>query len=474
MVKIEINNNNTYKLHGKLKFLTKLYKKFKVKHPNAFYLRRGGYMPRGWDGCIDYITDNLTFKAGLLQMIVKEIHNMGEKVEIIDNRLDFNVKPKLVEYVGEHKMRPEQTQALKALLHNEVANIKHYIAVYDAATNFGKTTLMASIYHAFRRKIPTIVLLKDGDLFEQFKQELPKLIPKEDLGFVRNKNMDFKNFTVVMVQSLAPKVSMYKNTLAKYGIALVDEADEGDSKTYKKILTNLYNCKVRVGLSGTIYMSKYKKDEMKNMNLRSFFGDVIYKITKKEMVEKGYSTPVVIRLYPGSTLPPLGLYPEEYDINITKNKARIKLGIHLMKKAEKFKRLPAIVMFRYHDHGILIHKMFKKAFPNLRVELVHGDTKNRKKIISDFREGKIDILVGSYILKRGKNFPTLRYILNMASGDSQETVSQIWGRLERTHENKKKCFMDDFMDEGRYLKRHSKHRRNYYISEGMKVIEYTK
>lgn len=266
---------------------------------------------------------------------------------------------------------------------------------------------------------------------------------------------------------------MYKNTLAKYGIALVDEADEGDSKTYKKILTNLYNCKVRVGLSGTIYMSKYKKDEVKNMNLRSFFGDVIYKITKKEMVEKGYSTPVVIRLYPGSTLPPLGSYPEEYDINITKNKARIKLGIHLMKKAEKFKRLPAIVMFRYHDHGILIHKMFKKAFPNLRVEMVHGDTKNRKKLIEDFREGKIDILVGSYILKRGKNFPTLRYILNMASGDSQETVSQIWGRLERTHENKKKCFMDDFMDEGRYLKRHSKHRRNYYKAEGMKVIEYT-
>lgn len=40
--------------------------------------------------------------------------------------------------------------------------------------------------------------------------------------------------------------------------------------------------------------------------------------------------------------------------------------------------------------------------------------------MKDFREGKIDILVSTTIIARGKNFPKLRYLLNAASMDSQE------------------------------------------------------
>ena len=75
------------------------------------------------------------------------------------------------------------------------------------------------------------------------------------------------------------------------------------------------------------------------------------------------------------------------------------------------------------------------------------------------------------IVKRGKNFPLIKYIQNASATDSNETVSQIMGRGERKHESKTKYYLDDFMDEGMYLKRHSKHRKKYYQAEGFTLIE---
>lgn len=60
--------------------------------------------------------------------------------------------------------------------------------------------------------------------------------------------------------------------------------------------------------------------------------------------------------------------------------------------------------------------------------------------------------------------------------DSQEKSIQILGRLVRKHESKNKTYLDDFIFEGTFLKRHGNHRKVYYQKQGFKVIkiEYTK
>lgn len=468
-----MNNNNTFELEGNLKVLTKLYKMFKLKHPNAFFLRKANAVQKGWDGHVDYITEGGKFKAGLLQDVYDKAIEL-DKVTIIDNRKEFDVEPKLVTKVGDNLLRPIQLDALAAILNNKIGGVPHYVGVIDGATNFGKTTVMASIYLAFRSKIPAIILLKDGDLFEQFKKELPKLLPAGDLGFVRGKNIHFNKITVVMVQTLSPKVKEYVNQLSKFGICLVDEADEGESKSFKNIITRLYNCRIRIGLSGSIYMSKLAKDKMKNRNLESFFGKQLIIVTKKEMVELGYSTTVVVTLVKGSTKPPIKGYPQEYEANITKNKDRARIGAKRLARAARFNRLPALVVYRFIEHGEMLLKVYRKMLPNLRIEIVNGDNskkKQRAKTLENFKNGKVDVLISSMIVKRGKNFPKIKYIQNASATDSNETVSQIMGRGERKDESKKKYYLDDFIDEGRYLMRHSKHRRNYYKAEGFTLIE---
>lgn len=140
-------------------------------------------------------------------------------------------------------------------------------------------------------------------------------------------------------------------------------------------------------------------------------------------------------------------------------------------------RLPAVIVCRFHAHIDNLYNYIKPRLPEgISIAKVHSATpdKIRKKIILDFRDGKIDVLIGSYILKRGKNFPLLRYILNASGSDNQETISQITGRGERTHDSKTKVLLDDIYDKGKYLERHSKHRVAYYMVEKLKVINLVK
>lgn len=473
MITIEITNSKG-KLIGDIKKLMQIQKAFKVKNPNAYFIRlRAKNVQPNWDGMIWYVTEANYFKIGLLPQVYKYITEvMKEKVEFIDHRLDFNIKPIIPKLVGENTTRDYQLEAISSVVNNKVGDINFPICAIDAATNAGKTTIMAGIYLAYKRNIPALVLLNDGDLFEQFKQEIPKLVG-EDFGYVRGKDAKWGKFTIGMVQTLSQKIDIYKDKLSKYGILLVDEADLADNKTYKTVLQYCPNANVRVALSGSIFLSKLKKDFQKNQNLHSFFGETVFKITKKEMVDKGHSTNVVIRMFRGSTKPGIkGNFKAEYDRGITYNEDRAMESVNRMRYHIGRKHLPAVVVCQFHNHVELMYKVYQRELgKKYKIAFVHHKVKNRKEIFEDFRNGKVDILISSFIIKRGKNFPLVKYLQNAAGSDSHETILQIMGRLERKHESKNKSYMEDFYDEGVYLSRHSKHRFSYYKQTLFKVIK---
>lgn len=469
-VRLIVTNIKT-KIECELKLLKKLDKAFSIRNPNAFFIRR--YMPKGWDGLQHYITDAGYMKTPLLPMLVEEIQKEGYEVEMVDKRVDIP-RPIIPKKVGKNTLRPYQAEGIKAITHNKVKDLIFPVGVIDAATNAGKTTIATGIYLAYQRKVPAIMLLNDGDLFNQFLEEIPRLIGKEDFGHVRGKVRNWNRFTIAMVQTLSQNIGEFKEELEQFGICLVDEADLGSSKTYKSVLNNLINSTVKVGLSGTIYMSKLAKDRMKNWDLKSFFGEPVFKITKREMVDMGYSTELVIKIVTGNTQQYKGdnvSYHNVYEQLITRNEERNKRALDRLVFNMKRGRLPALIICRFHPHTDVMYDLIQKELGHkIVVKKAYHSTKDRVKIMRDFRDGKIDVLVTTYIVKRGKNFPLIRYIQNVSGGDSNETISQIMGRGERKHKGKNKVYIDDFFDEGKYLLRHSKHRINYYKKEQFKTI----
>lgn len=355
----------------------------------------------------------------------------------------------------------------------EVDKVHQYLADGFICHN---TLLFCTIHQAYHRKLKTILLLNDADLFNQFKREIPPLLPGEDISFIQgsSKKNRFGNFNVAMVQSISRNLRQYQYLLSTVDICLIDEADLIDNKTYKGVIEHLYNSRIRIGLSGTIYMSKLKKDLVHNMNIMSFIGPKVDTVKIVDQIKSGRATPVVVKMIQLNWPTRAATYADEYNDNITENRNAWQASWNRAMFNAKYDRFPMLIVTKFIAHCENLYKFYRAQNKRLgnkyKIAYVHHETANRKQILEDFRTGKIDILIATTIISRGKNFPTLRYLQNTASMDSNEKAIQILGRLVRKHESKSKAYLDDLVFPGHYLSRHARHRKVYYQREKLKVI----
>lgn len=475
-VKIIIENCNNCSLDVSAKIGLKLYKEFSIKHPNAFYLRG---KVKNWDGMVHFINKGAQFKIGLLPLVVAKCKEFGYKVKVIDTRPKLELPKKPVTKIAQFDLREEQIQAVSSILYNKVENIPFHIGVIDYTVNGGKSIIMAALYFSFMKKLKTLIITNDSDWLNQAKREFKDYLPGEDITFVQGSKVDnWSNFSIGMIQSLSRNVKKYQRELTKIDMVLVDEADLAGSKSYQTVLTHLYNTRVRIGLSGTIYMSKLVRDKLKNMNLRAFFGDIIAQFKLSESIKKGYSTDTVVKMvdanfWYNNYQSEAHEYSEIYNEMITENPTAYRVVLDRLVYNISYGRLPALIVCKFIKHAENLYKYIKKHLDKkYTIAVVHVETKDkeRRDIMERFRQGKIDILVSTTIIARGKNFPLLRYMINAADMDSQEKNIQFLGRLVRTHEGKDKAYLDDIHYPGKYLNRHGNHRRIYYQKQNLKVI----
>lgn len=485
MAKIVIQNCNQCSLDLPLKIEQKLFQDFSIRHPNAFYLMTRVRGMQNWDGKVKYITKSGTFKIGLLPAVLAKCKEYGCNVEVVDLRRPVPTVKKVVKKIGKFTLRPEQVKAVESICFNQVKHNPFHIGVLDYTVNAGKTLIMAATYLSFKRGLKTLLITNDSDWLNQAREEFKEYLPGEDITFIQGRSKKpWTQFNIGMVQSLSRNMKFYQNEMAKVDMVFVDEADQAGSKQYQNVLTHLFNTRVRIGLSGTIYMSKLAKDRVKNMNLRSFFGDVIGRFTLKESIKRGYSTNVVVKMIEiGKWLKvhdaecTLGnTYRDIYDRCILDNPwASIAILKRVYFNANRG-RLPMLIVCKFVKHAELLRDIIKEALGDTyNIACVHVKTpdKERKRIMQDFRSGKIQILVSTTIIARGKNFPLLRAMINAGSMKAQEKSIQFLGRLVRTHSSKSKAYLDDIHYPGKYLDNHGKSRRRYYQEQGLKVIRIT-
>jgi superfamily II DNA or RNA helicase len=464
MITIELNNNVIH-LKGDLRILNRLFEALKVRHPNSFYLRP--HMPRGWDGKIRYLTEAGKSKTGLLPMVIRLLEEYESEYTIRDYRSSIVFKEIPLE-IGEFKSRDYQVEAVESIVYNQIQDIPFQRGIIGAATNAGKTLIAAMIYKSFPAS-KCLILVNNIDLYQQFLDDMPKMFGA-DWGYMQGKKVKWANIMVCMTPTLRNNLDRYKTQLALYDMVVFDECHLITSKTNKKVITALYNTVIRVGLSGTPFNHK---DQTKNMDVRSFFGDEVYKIKNIELMDMGYSTPIAIKINQGNTSIKIrGDYDEEYHKGITQNREREQILLERIRFNLKQNNYPILIVGRYHEHVERLYDIISEEFGgNYRISYIHHKIKDRKDILDLFKVGKIDILIASLIIKLGQNMPRIKCMINVAGGTSHINALQLIGRAIRIHKTKKKVYYEDFFDTGFYLQRHSKRRIRWYKSEGFKVIE---
>jgi len=470
MATVKINVTNlTCKLSGDIKTLNRLRKETSFRNPNAFYMR--SYMPRNWDGYQQRITEAGYFASGLLPMMYTLLTEWKTEIIITDNRT--TIEPaQIPDKVKELVFRTYQGEAIKAVINNYVDDIYWPRGLVSAATNAGKSLMIAGIAACFS-DMPALILINDGTLYKQMLKDMPTLF--NNWGYCQGKKIKFGHVTVAMVQTLVGHLEEFREELASIGVLLVDECDLSTSKTYKKVLARIPNAFVRVGLSGTVLVRNMAKDRIKNNLIISQFGDILFKIKNLELMNLGFSTPIVIKLNKGNDrLIRSNDYDVEYLEGLVKNAQRNQLIADRVGYYLKTATFPILVVGRLHEHVEILYDVLARRFGvKYKIAYAHGGLpeKKRDEAIENFRAGNLHILVGSMIIKRGQNMPLIKVIINAAGGDGPSTPLQILGRGTRTDESKDKVYYEDFYDRGDYLERHSKHRYIYYRNEQLKIIK---
>lgn len=471
-----IVNNNKCRLVTKPGLLNKL-----REHP-AFCLRvKGAYWSpayrRGqWDGRYRFISQMGVFDTGKLPQLISVAQGMlKEKGRILIEDERLPIKPgKIPKVLNKVEIRKYQFDGVKAFKKNRVGGIRFNRGLMLAATNAGKTIMAAMIHETWRAK--TVFYLNSKELFQDAVRDIPKLIPGKVGILASGYPIEWNDFMIAMVQTVKSRAKQLGPELAKYPVAIVDEADLSTSKTYKDVIGLTYNSFVRVGMTGSGLVDPRKKE--KNEKLRAIFGDVVYTIKNRDLIKLGYSSDVEVQIHEGNTTVKSRAFDIEYLEGVIKNVARNKKIISVAESDVKKDRLPLLIITKNHEHvRRLFNRLKKKAdivggtFFGLKMDWVHHKRKDRRQVVQKFESGKLDILVGSYILKRGKNFPLMRSIIHAGAGDSMENVLQVLGRATRKHDSKDKTYLHDFFDEGQFLKRHSKHRVFTYKGEQLTVKE---
>lgn len=471
-----ILNNNKSKIIGKTRQILKMRDepRFAIRAKGAFF--SPAFRKRQWDGYIRFISESGVIDTGKVPQLLEAMAELypEEKIRVIDER-DFHnnktfQKLKIPMKIQEFKVRDYQIEAVSSVVNNQlVQGVDFPRGVIGAATNAGKTLISAAIHLTYGTK--TLFIISSKELLEQAIEEIPRMIPGQVGIIASGYKLEWKPFMIVMVKSAKNWIREIEHKFTHYPVVLVDECDLATSKTYREVLNYTYNSYVRIGLSGSAFADKKQRE--KNERLRAIFGNPIFEISNKKLIDTGFSSDVVVYMWAGNIdVRCDGNYKEEYRLGIVENDERNRRIIsRALNHVRTRKRKPVLIITKEHAHVRNLFRMLKEQAGDLKIGWVHHEAKLRTQTVKRFKEGKIDILVGSYILKRGKNFPLMKAIMAVGGGDSLAQVLQILGRATRKHKSKEFTILDDFYDTGKYLLRHSKHRFKKYSEEKLRVIK---
>jgi len=171
-------------------------------------------------------------------------------------------------------MRPIQIQVVNSFLTPTPRD-----GIISLQTGGGKT--VCGLYIASQLKVPTIVLVHNTFLRDQWLDRIAAFLPKARIGSVQGDTIDIedKDIVVAMLQSVSMKTYPPK-TFARFGLTIVDECHHIASEAFSQAIPKL-TCKHMLGLSAT----PERKDRLMHV-INWCLGPLLYKSDTSDKVDE--------------------------------------------------------------------------------------------------------------------------------------------------------------------------------------------
>jgi hypothetical protein len=279
-----------------------------VPVPGAFYSM--AYKKRQWDGKKYFITPKGKFATGFLPLIFRYLNEEYPdlKVEIIDDRanpLKFQkatvTEVNGVSIEGKYEHQSRVVELFNHSLEFRGKEIFYPRGIVDAATNAGKTTIFAALYANIAGKNKRMLLvINRKKIFVQLVEYFSTIYA--EVGTINDKSYSISTVTIAMAQTLSNRLKSnpaVREDILQFNVLGVDESHYASSATYRNILKYCAGAYMRFFLSGTALDKPEVIDNLINI---SSSGPKLGAISKVELMNKGISTPVSVKLYLCNTL----------------------------------------------------------------------------------------------------------------------------------------------------------------------------
>jgi len=221
----------------------------------------------------------------------------------------------------------------------------------------------------------------------------------------------------------------------------------------------------RFGFSATPW-----RDDGADIMIEAATASKFVKLPAKELIEQGYLSQPYIHFIKCHCLDATDgklSYPKIYQKGIVENEYRNSLAAYIANYLVTRLDKTVLIAVTRIEHGHRILEMLQKKYSNLRSCFVQGENtaEEKKQVLRDLEEKKLDVVIATTVFGEGIDVKTLGALINCKAADSSVDTFQLVGRVMRATHDKKKCIVVDFMDEGKYLEDHSKHRLKMLKSE---------
>jgi superfamily II DNA or RNA helicase len=443
-----------------------------IEVPGSYFARKHTSM--AWDGKKYFITPKGSMATGFVPVLLKYLDNEYPELEvtICDNRESVPRFTSVFRDIIPGKAMQEEYDYQKSMIQavNKTITFRGqdlYFprGVLDAATNAGKTVIMAGIYLNTEKPERMLILIHKKTIYRELVNFFKTVVP--NVGQVNDQHYDIRPLTIAMVQSLYVHIDDLDvmKDLAGFTMLGVDEAHRAGSPMYAKVLSHC-SAGVRVFVSGTPFDSE---NISHNMIIVGLSGPKLASISKKELKDRGISTPVVAHVHLCNTVlsRPILTYDEHIKTLIHQSAERLYIISNIV--YSRIKKGPVIIAVEETEHGKIIYEYLCRGNISFDVQLTHSKDPSIISKIDAFRTGQFSVLISTGVLKEGVNLPLIQTLIYASGGRSKVYLKQWMGRIERRDESKTEVEVHDFMDHGKYVGKDSDARIRTYETEEIPV-----
>ena len=439
---------------------------FSVEVPGAFFARK--HLKYHWNGKKYFLTEKGAFATGFLPTMLKFLDEEYKdlEVKIVDRRENLvHFKPDFVHKIGNQTMYDHQVAVIKAY-NNHIKfreyTIPFYQGIADCATNAGKSLIMSGTLMNLEGEPSMLVIIHRKTIYRELVEYFESVFG--EVGQINDQNYKIgKRVTIAMIQSLSRKIDQATTLcdLAKIQVVCVDESHYSGSAMYSKVLVHV-NAPVRMGLSGSAIDSN---DIVSKMVIIGLFGPRLSIIAKRELMDKGISTPVTVYMHLVNTVlhQPILEYEDCIQQLIYESAERINIIANLIKD-----RTNVLIAVDKIKHGEYIQEQLRQR--GILVELTHSKDRDIEGRVARFKTGELPVIISTGVLKEGVNIKILRCLIYCVGNQSKISVKQWMGRTERLYDGKESVEFHDFFDIGPFVNKFSKTRLKTYYDENLPVM----